>query len=983
MIENEFFGLKKRPFFAEPAADAYCPFGGMEYARGQITRCVEQQEGIALVAGLSGVGKTLLCRTLEKQFLDKMDLVPLNGKNLNHPKAFYETLFSRLGLKASSDNLSLMRADFMKRLDASDKFQSGLLLLIDDAHACSLRVFEEVRQLMDSAHDLERGVRVVLFGNASLEEKLSFRQLAAFSQRITTRCFLESFNRDETTAFLRAELKQAGDEAGLFSKEVCRAIHKFADGLPRLVNQLANHVLVTAFEERQQKINAENRASSNSIQDDSTENAEGLQDSDVLSNVDSDSALDSGRFAEWDNPFASLGVEQKKDVKKDSPLASLDDNESKILFQISPDEITPRLVERAWYALQQFKTENRDLATDASVASSVSNNSETNAPVSSSIEFGSLDDDFTTEQNDSARIKSAQNDSDQNNSAQNLSAPTPVPQNTVPQSDSLSFGELDADDSEHTIDYGEVSSDDSTMIWKYDEAQEVSDAVDEANAMPEEWDESARENAQHEVWNDSDSRMPIAGENHLRVPDSVQENAAAKTRDDDLFDIFNENSNFHFPQKSDSTWTSPSYSSGKPFARPSRDGVMDSPLSNSASNDSFASFAGSTPQFDWNTPASAPTLSSASALPTDSLSPSASVLHNSEKTPSATNSFPRVVSSLESQEPISPARPLSVDELIADAMMDDTIHSMKLLHKILNALREENLNRSQLHAPADYWFEMQELVKNQMRRIAQDRQTATPSNSPIPPFGQQTPYGQVPYGQTPQGPKVSLDAIPVPQSAAFHSTVISSNSPLDSASSVTTYPNKNFYQPESLLEETPVLIHSGNNDLSSWKRENLSQNPTPERSRGQEIPLSSRASSTPFVASFSPPFREQAKDPFSDRSNASFNARLTASSNAPFNTPSFSDSSREQSSASVVAPNDVLSELAVADNSISPPKESPDSYSSYLQMENEAAKSQEIQDVALLRSLLQNYPAQGQMDSESRDKLMQIISQLQTINPIS
>jgi len=59
------------------------------------------------------------------------------------------------------------------------------------------------------------------------------------------------------------------------------------------------------------------------------------------------------------------------------------------------------------------------------------------------------------------------------------------------------------------------------------------------------------------------------------------------------------------------------------------------------------------------------------------------------------------------------------------------------------------------------------------------------------------------------------------------------------------------------------------------------------------------------------------------------------------------------------------------------------SYSSFSEADENITKTQEFQDIALLRSLLQNYPAQDEMDSETQDKLFQIISQLQTINQIS
>lgn len=869
MMGNEFFGLEKHPFFAEPTADAYCPFGGMEYARGQITRCVEHQEGIALITGLSGTGKTLLCRTLEKQFQGKFETVPLNGRNLNHPNVFYETLFSHLGMECASENLPVMRTSFARHLETARRFQAGLLLLIDDAQACALRVFEEIRQLLDLPLNPRCGVRVILFGNSSLEEKLGFRQLSAFSQRITTRYFLETFNRDETTAFLREELKQAGDQTGLFSKEVCRAIHKFTDGIPRVVNQLANHVLVTVLEEYRGKVTEQDGSFSSIDLKQDGEISDEIPDTGVFSNVDSDSAVDSERFADWENSFSSMTEEGKKEQD-----AAADDSSEqlKALPQIRPDQITPQLVERAWYSLQQFRTGNLNTSQElpsSGVFADIPDGAELKNTASSAIEFGSLDDDWETKANDTSSDSSDEN--------------------------SISFGELDLDDSEHVIDYEEESSDDSTMIWKYDEAQEVSDAIDEANAMPEEWDESARENAQHEDWTESENRAPIAGENDLRVPESAIHESSAKNHDDDLFDIFKGISNIHFPEKNDSAWISPSYSSGNPYVMSSETDSSSQTFSRvSSSNESFAKFAGTTQKTAWEN------------------STAVSVSSQGGRVSEEKNSFSPFISSYQPRHISSPARRMSVDELIADAMMDDTIHSMKLLHQILNALREENLSNQRIMAPASYWFEMQDLVKSQMRRIAQERQGGNPvKSSDFPSQNQSAPF----------------NSMPIHQQQAFHSAAVPGNTSvhlvpnvISADSSMTKYPNKDFYRPESLIEDSPFLGHTENEEQAAQKREAL--------------PIDRHLPSTP---------------------------------------------SRKQC---VSSQSDFLSEFKGAGKSSSSLNQQ-NSYSSFSEADENITKTQEFQDIALLRSLLQNYPAKDEMDSETQDKLFQIISQLQTINQIS
>ena len=732
---NYYFGLKKRPFIAEPVPEAYCAFGDMESARIQISRCIERQEGVALVSGLSGMGKTLLCRTLQKQFQERMETVLLNGKNLTDPRVFFETLLSRFRAPFDGRNLTSMREALISLLGTSRQFRRGLLLLIDDAQAAALGVFEEIRQLLDLTGSPELGVRVVLFGDPSLEEKLTFSQLESFSQRITLRCFLESLNRDETTAFLREELAQAGDVKGLFSRDVCREIFRFTDGQPRLTNQLADHVLVMAAESRGTREGAEN--------------AELPEENGIFSSVDSDSVLETGKFDDWESdPFtessSSLKLLKDPELSSEEDLVSVLDGSVDLAAEsdaesdaetktetaanevetsavgvdysqpVEPEWITPELVQRAWRSLQQFGG-NDDLECGPAVVTECAwgeNDAVLNGSVSSNaIEFGSLDDEL------------------------DLGA-------------SIELG-------------GDISLDDSTRIWSYDEAQEVRDAIEEANALPYDWEVSAQENA---IRSDREEALCKSGEEErtdcvdpVTVSNSSNQAGASpetsvcvsspsakadlqgvrlvneparesvgesKTdgRDDDWWDILKESSSFNFPSHGDPVVSSPSYSSRDPGAEPRGNVRVSQYGAPSGKHEAYpkCTFQEEMPRHEAS--ASAPYL----GMDVGSAFRSSPVFseHGGRNASSASAPSGAWLSSY-SDEPVrSERRHTSVDQLILEALMEDTVHSMGLLQKILLAVREENLQNTGLSQISDYWLELQELVKGAIRRIAQERSFA-------------------------------------------------------------------------------------------------------------------------------------------------------------------------------------------------------------------------------------------------------------------
>ena len=88
---------------------------------------------------------------------------------------------------------------------------------------------------------------LVLAGGSRLEERFASAKLESFNQRVAARCYLEPLSHDETADYVRAQLSAAGAAPdGIFTEAALTAIHRAADGIPRLINQVADHALVLA-----------------------------------------------------------------------------------------------------------------------------------------------------------------------------------------------------------------------------------------------------------------------------------------------------------------------------------------------------------------------------------------------------------------------------------------------------------------------------------------------------------------------------------------------------------------------------------------------------------------------------------------------------------------------------------------------------------------------------------------------------------------
>ncbi len=254
---ESFFGFSRRPFSAAPTAEFYFPGKAVEQARLTLTRCIERGTGPGLLVAPTGVGKSLLCHVLAKQFEDRFAVSMLAGARISSPRALLQAILFELGLPFRDMHEGELRLSLIDHVAPSRGGVSGMLLLVDEAHTLSPRLLEEIRMITNLVRDGELRVRVVLSGNAKLEERFASPKLESFNQRIAARCYLESLNHNETCRYVEAGVSAAGADAEkIFVDESLTAIHRASDGIPRLINQLADHALMLAAAGGQPCVNA-------------------------------------------------------------------------------------------------------------------------------------------------------------------------------------------------------------------------------------------------------------------------------------------------------------------------------------------------------------------------------------------------------------------------------------------------------------------------------------------------------------------------------------------------------------------------------------------------------------------------------------------------------------------------------------------------------------------------------------------------------
>ena len=244
---EDLFHLDKRPFQASPNPERFFPASSIESARQTLSRGIDRDEGPGLLIGGAGLGKSLICQVLMRQYRDRLKVLLIDSARITTPRALLQNLLYELGQSYRERDEAELRLELVDHLQKQSSSPKGLLLLIDEAHALPLRLLEELRMLTNLVQEGSSQIRLVLAGAALLEERFASPRLESFAQRIAARCYLHPMNREETESYVQSQIALCGGKVeSIFSHDALQAIYVASDGVPRLVNQICDHALVMA-----------------------------------------------------------------------------------------------------------------------------------------------------------------------------------------------------------------------------------------------------------------------------------------------------------------------------------------------------------------------------------------------------------------------------------------------------------------------------------------------------------------------------------------------------------------------------------------------------------------------------------------------------------------------------------------------------------------------------------------------------------------
>ena len=250
-----FYKLSEKPFTLLPDPGFLYMSDKHRMAATLLEYGLMNQAGFTVISGDIGAGKTTLIRHL----LDNMDREHTVGLISNTHRSFGE-LLQWILLAFNLEHTGMSKVEMYQRFVEFiiDEYAHNrrTVLIIDEAQNMSAETLEELRMLSNINADKDQALQVILVGQNELRDTLRRPDLVQFAQRISVDYHLQPLSEDETANYIRHRLKVAGGRPDIFTDLACQAVHRYSNGVPRLINLLCDTALVYGYAEQKQHIDA-------------------------------------------------------------------------------------------------------------------------------------------------------------------------------------------------------------------------------------------------------------------------------------------------------------------------------------------------------------------------------------------------------------------------------------------------------------------------------------------------------------------------------------------------------------------------------------------------------------------------------------------------------------------------------------------------------------------------------------------------------
>lgn len=208
---------------------------------------VRDRKGAMLLTGLYGCGKTILSRVFLNELRgSRYEVALITNPRLTANELLTEVIYQLGGGlhegKLKGELLRLFNEILYSNLNSGRQ----TVLVIDEAQAIeNIETFEELRLLLNFQQNDRFLITLILIAQSELRQRLE--HLPQLKQRLMIQHHINPLDQQDALSYIDHRLDVAGAKRPIFTDGAKKQIFRYANGIPRVINGIADMALLEGF----------------------------------------------------------------------------------------------------------------------------------------------------------------------------------------------------------------------------------------------------------------------------------------------------------------------------------------------------------------------------------------------------------------------------------------------------------------------------------------------------------------------------------------------------------------------------------------------------------------------------------------------------------------------------------------------------------------------------------------------------------------
>jgi general secretion pathway protein A len=253
-VYRDYFGFSEKPFDLTPDPKYLYLSPKHKEVLAHLVYGLQENNGFLKIIGEVGTGKTTICRSFLRELNTDFNIAYIFNPCINELELL-QTINTELGLPATSTSKKIL-IDILNRFLLEERKKGNrVVVIIDEAQDLGAEVLEQLRLLSNLETETEKLIQIVLIGQPELDRILERSELRQLEQRITIQWELLPLNQEETRGYIQHRLNVAlGKGKVRFLPSAMDLVFKFSQGIPRMINVVADRALLIAYTNNTRRI---------------------------------------------------------------------------------------------------------------------------------------------------------------------------------------------------------------------------------------------------------------------------------------------------------------------------------------------------------------------------------------------------------------------------------------------------------------------------------------------------------------------------------------------------------------------------------------------------------------------------------------------------------------------------------------------------------------------------------------------------------